>query len=97
MYKLIYFFMLQLALSTRLPSIIRNRLLPICSNCVHFIEYTNNYPYDEIPSNIYGKCKHFGEIDIVTGKIVYDYAQNCRTDIKKCSLNGTYYQEKTKS
>lgn len=28
---------------------IRNKALPICLNCLHFIEHKNNYPYDPIP------------------------------------------------
>ena len=56
---------------------IRNKELPICSKCLHFIEHTNNYPYDPIPSNErHGKCKKFGEMNIITGIIEYDLANN---------------------
>ena len=44
-------------------SYIINTNVPVCINCVHFIENTNNYPYDEPPDNSkYGKCKTFGDI-----------------------------------
>jgi hypothetical protein len=47
-----------------------NKELPICSKCVHFIEHTNNYPYDPIPSDKqYGRCKKFGEINMITGTL----------------------------
>ena len=77
---------------------IRNRELPICSNCVNFIEYKNNYPYDPIPNDQqYGKCKKFGEVNFITGIIEYDLARNCRLNISKCGNLGSEYIEKTKS
>ena len=75
---------------------IRNTELPICSNCVHFIEHTNNYPYDSMPSDtLYGKCKKFGEINLVTGAFEYDLAKYCRLDISKCGYIGLEYSTKT--
>jgi hypothetical protein len=77
---------------------IRNKELPICSKCVHFIEYTNNYPYDPAPSNEkYGRCKKFGEVDMVTGVINYDLAGNCRLNDSKCGKFGSEYTKKTES
>ena len=74
---------------------IRNKNLPVCIDCLHFIEDTNNYPYDPLPSNkIYGKCKKFGEINFITGLIEYDFAKICRDDINKCGKNGLEYQAK---
>ena len=76
---------------------IRNRELPICSNCLHFIEHTNNYPYDSIPSDEkYGKCKKFGEVNLVTGVIEYDFARTCRLDMNKCGNSGVEYTHKDK-
>jgi hypothetical protein len=64
-------------------------------NCIHFIEHTNNYPYDPIPSNTeYGRCKKFGEINMITGSVEYDYAKNCRNDDNKCGKQGSEYTEK---
>ena len=57
MYKHINFTILNNKFSTG-KIFIRNRDLSICSNCLHFIEHTNNYPYDPITSNEqYGRCK----------------------------------------
>ena len=88
MYKTIYFSLNRRLTSGNLSSgkgFIRNKELPICSNCVHFIEHTNNYPYDPIPSNAqYGKCNKFGEVNFVSGTIEYDLATDCRLNINKC-------------
>jgi len=74
---------------------IRNEELPICSNCLHFIEHTNNYPYDPIPSDErYGKCRKFGEVNLISGVTEYDSARKCRTDDKKCSKTGLFYDGK---
>ena len=75
----------KIVLSSRItsrPPVIKNLQYPICANCINFIGHTNNYPYDPIPENIYGKCKKFGDVNIVTGDIQYDFAQMCRKDDK---------------
>ena len=96
MYNLIYFLLLNINLSFG-TILIRNRALPVCSNCLHFIEHTNNYPYDPIPnSKEYGQCKKFGEVNLITGVIEYDFAKNCRNDIGKCGKQGLQYMEKIK-
>ncbi len=75
-----------------LKNFIRNKEFPICSNCVHFIEHTNNYPYDPIPSDEkYGKCNKFGEVNLITGRIDYDLASHCRLNINKCGDYGSEY------
>ena len=74
---------------------IRNTEIPICSKCIHFIEHTNNYPYDPVPSNEqYGKCKKFGEVNMITGIIKYDLASDCRLKDSKCGNVGKEYIEK---
>ena len=74
---------------------IRNKALPICSNCLHFIEHTNNYPYDPIPSDEkYGRCKKFGELNLITGSINYDLARDCRLNDSKCGNYGSEYTTK---
>ncbi len=74
---------------------IRNKTLPICSKCVHFIEHTNNYPYDPPPSDKeYGKCRKFGEINLITGTIDHDLASDCRINSNKCGNTGLEYNEK---
>ena len=77
---------------------IRNKALPICSNCLHFIEHTNNYPYDPMPSNEqHGRCKKFGEVNMITGAIESDLASDCRLNATKCGKSGSEYTEKIKS
>ena len=72
---------------------IRNKELPICSKCLHFIEHTNNYPYDPIPSNEhYGRCNKYGETNLVTGVIQYDLASDCRLDNTKCGKFGSEFK-----
>ena len=73
---------------------IRNKTLPICSKCVHFIEHSNNYPYDPIPSDKeFGKCRKFGEINLITGTIDHDLASDCRLNANKCGHVGLEYSE----
>jgi hypothetical protein len=100
MHKLsIHFKILNSKLSSRKlfsgKNFIRNKELPICSKCVHFIEHTNNYPYDPIPCDEqYGRCKKFGEVNIITGMIEYDLASKCRLDNILCGKYGSEYTEK---
>ena len=97
MYKLIYFLILNLNLSTG-KVFIRNTALSICSNCVHFIEHTNNYPYDPVPSDEqYGRCKMFGQVNLITGAIEYDLASECRLNVNKCGIIGKEFTEKVQS
>jgi len=97
MYNKIYFLTLNRIFSTGKNSI-RNKKLPICSNCLHFIEHTNNYPYDPIPNDEqYARCKKFGEVNLITGAIEYDLAKNCRLNVEKCGNLGSEYMEKIKS
>jgi len=76
-------------------SFIKNRDLPLCINCVHFIKDVSNYPYDP-PSNDerYGKCKLFGYQNVVTGYNNYTYASMCRHDDNKCGEKGKYFTKK---
>jgi len=94
MYKFIYFTILKSNFSTG-PIYIRNKQLPICSECVHFIEHTNNYPYEPIPINKqYGKCNKFGEVNMITGSIEYDLASDCRLNDDKCGKFASEYSKK---
>jgi hypothetical protein len=36
---------------------------------------------------------YFGDKNIVTEEITYDYANNCRDDENKCGINGVYFNE----
>jgi hypothetical protein len=84
------------SLSVKLP-VIRNSNHPVCANCVHFIRSNVSPPADQHQSdNIYGKCKAFGTMDVISGSIAYDYASLCRDNDKQCGLNAIHYQDKAK-
>ena len=78
----------QLYLYTNKRSLfIKNKNSKLCINCIHFIGDKMNYPDD----TLYGKCKMFGETNLITGEIEYDYASMCRHDNTKCGINGKYF------
>lgn len=62
---------------------IKNINFPECRKCVHY-QPKNNYD---------GKCKLFGNKDLITGEINYDYVDFCRNDKEKCDIEGKYFQE----
>ena len=81
-------------LTRTLSSFIKYKDLPVCINCVHFIEDKTNYPYDPPPNDEkYGKCKLFGKQDMVTGNIKYEYASLSRENEKKCGEKGQYFKD----
>lgn len=89
MNKLI-FFILKKTFSTE-KTLIINKKLPECINCLNFIGHIN-YPYHQIPSDtLYGKCKKFSKNDVITGLDEYDYAKHCRDDTNRCGKNGSEY------
>jgi len=70
--------------------IIKNLHIPSCSQCVH---YKPTF-YSDYSSQL-GKCEYFGEKDIHSGDILYDYADACRRDEKKCGINGSYFEKQS--
>jgi hypothetical protein len=93
MYKSIYSLILNKNFSSK-KIFIRNKSIPICLNCLHFIKYTNNEPFSS-SNEKYGRCKKFGEVDLVTGVIEYDLAIECRLNEGKCGKNGSEFNEKS--
>ena len=73
---------------------IKNSDLPICLNCLHFIRPTELQKNDY---ERYGRCKKFGEMNLITGEIEYGFTRHCRLDDEKCGYIATEYSEKTKS
>ena len=67
---------------------IKNIHLPACRNCIHYKPDTN-FEFD----STFNKCQHFGEQDLVTGKIAYTYANTCRNDETKCGEKGVYFEK----
>jgi hypothetical protein len=52
----------------------------ICKDCRHFIG-----------DNI--ECRKFGDTNIITGKVTYDYAKYVREDNKKCGEDAILFEE----
>lgn len=69
--------------------IIKNVNLPACRNCIH---YQPDPFYNDFTS-LLNKCNKFGDKNIVTDKITYDFADQCRNDESKCGKEGKYFQE----
>jgi len=64
-----------------------------CVKCKHFIPPEHSfYPEDPKPDLKIGKCGLFGEQNVVTGKIIYDFALECRNNHKKCDYNGKHFK-----
>ena len=73
---------------------INNLKTPICVRCSHFIEHNNIYTRSKYPSNKLGNCSKFGTKNLVTGKIEYAFAINCREDINKCGKDAIFFSKK---
>jgi hypothetical protein len=57
-----------------------------CINCVRFIEPSSSY--------LFARCNKFGEKNLVSGKLDYELASNCRKNEKKCGLDAKYFVSK---
>jgi hypothetical protein len=66
---------------------IQNANLPSCKDCI-FHRPSKNSVYVSSLSN----CAKFGEKNILTGKIEYDYISNARKDETKCGLIGRHFE-----
>ena len=62
---------------------IKNMNYPVCKDCVYFI------PDKSIT---FSKCSFFGEKNVITGDIKYDFADLSR--MYKCGESGKYYKSK---
>ena len=69
--------------------IIKNIHLPSCKNCRFFKPYTSMG--SEFASSS-GKCVKFGEKNLFTDEITYDYASSCRISENKCGEYGKYFE-----
>jgi len=69
--------------------IIKNVNLPACRNCIH---YQPDPFYNDFTS-LLNRCNKFGDKNIVTDKITYDFADHCRNDESKCGKEGKYFVE----
>jgi len=69
-------------------TIIKNNNLPSCRNCIHF----KPAYYNEFGSSL-NTCTKFGEKDIITNEIKYDFVDFTRKDKDKCGLEGKYFEQ----
>jgi hypothetical protein len=68
--------------------IIKNIDIPSCKNCVHYKPlFLSDY------SSTLSKCNYFGEKNILTDIIKYEFADLCRDDENKCGLKAKYFEE----
>ena len=66
---------------------IKNIEYPLCKNCKYFSKGPATY-------DTLGKCMKFGEKNIVSGEITYEYADMVRSYINKCGIEGKYYEKR---
>ena len=68
-------------MKTLLRPIINNIDKVICKQCIYFREHRGRG----------GLCTKFGEKNVVTGEISYEYAKVSRANSDLCSVRGLYY------
>ena len=66
----------------------------ICINCKYFIKHWPDYPDEPQDNSNYGKCKLFGNLDLITGETTYDYATLVRADSTQCGKSGKLFESK---
>lgn len=57
-----------------------------CVTCKHFIRD------DPAIDARLGKCRLFGEMDMVSGVVRYNFAANCRQFDEECGVKAQYYE-----
>jgi len=67
---------------------IKDLFMPACVNCIHFKHHTNN---DNKYVLYLSNCLKFGHKDLISGNVVYDFADKCRSDEVKCGLRAKYF------
>jgi hypothetical protein len=67
---------------------IKNIHIPSCKTCIHYKPYSYNGDYSSL-----SRCAKFGEKDIITDEITYDYAYSCRNHESKCGHVGNFYEK----
>ena len=69
--------------------IIKNANIPACRNCIHY----QPHPYNNDFTSYLNTCDKFGNKNIITDKITYDFADQCRNDESKCGKEGKHFEE----
>ena len=67
---------------------IRNGDINACKNCMYY----RPKPFGTDFTSCLNKCSRFGEKDIITDEITYDYADSCRKDESKCGKIGKEFK-----
>jgi hypothetical protein len=67
--------------------IIKNINVPSCRNCIYYKPEVNDF-HSEL-----SRCMYFGEKNIQTDIISYEYAYLCRSSENKCGLQGKYFEQ----
>lgn len=66
----------------------------LCIQCKHFMKDWSPYGEDLDHAN-YGKCKLFGELNLITGDNKYEYAKFVRNNQSQCGISGTLFEKRT--
>jgi len=69
--------------------IIKNINIPSCKNCIHFQPSIYNKDF----TSSLNRCIKFGNKNIISDEISYDFADLCRNDELKCGYEGKYFEE----
>lgn len=72
--------------------LLKDAKYPSCMNCVHYIEFTNDYPWDDIPTNKLKKCGKFSGKNKLTGETKNVFISVCREDKNKCGEQGRFFE-----
>ena len=73
---------------------IKNMEFKVCKNCVHFTNSVTNDPFDlPVDDILLGRCKLFGEKNLITGEIKYDLARTSRVDDTKCGTIARQFEQ----
>ena len=63
---------------------------------MYYCKYFTPSYFDNQFVSAYSKCKYFGDKNILSGKIEYDYAILCRNDEFKCGTEGMMFVKEPK-
>jgi hypothetical protein len=67
---------------------IKNINIPSCKTCIHYKPYLYTGEYSSL-----SRCEKFGEKDIITDELKYDYVDSCRKDESKCGHLGKFHEK----
>jgi hypothetical protein len=67
-------------------STVNNLTKPVCAKCKHFEK--SNFGITS------GRCTLYADMDLVTGKVEFEYAAVARIDSNHCGPDGKYFELK---